>query len=545
MFYSTVMKKNMKPIILFLIIFLIGACQTDRIEVASTHPTELDFFRSTDEFRQAVYSIYAQPINLYAISNEQIGFGGARNISDVYYLPGDDITETRNIRKESDLFSLGLNPDYSRSSSVWSVLYAIIQRSNVILEKVNTVDWSEFEGAEEIPNIEGEALTFRAWAYYMLFTNWGDVPLITERIRGSGGISPSRTSGLDILNKIIEDLESSVIISANSWTGEQRGRFTVNSARSLLVKSLVTRASYFGTNEDYTRALTVFEGITNELLTDYSDNFNAFTENNNEAAIEFQAGHSQAVGGIFLPNTGPWRGTEALGYFRLHSVANAGGNEWAADTKFIITEKLRNIAQSDPRIAFWVSPIFEGLVLEKYTKDGYDFLPRVGFESGNNERVLRYADVKLLVAEAALKSGQPALAISHINDVRNRANVWGATLVDGVDYNSSNTGLLVLPEPRNISETNENVIMSWIQEERFIELAGEGHRWDDLKRWQVSGDINITNWGGDINGFSVFSQRSNFEFDISKHLLLPLPQQELDLNDGINKNNPGYEEEEG
>jgi len=73
--------------------------------------------------------------------------------------------------------------------------------------------------------------------------------------------------------------------------------------------------------------------------------------------------------------------------------------------------------------------------------------------------------------------------------------------------------------------------MNWIIDERFIELAGEGQRWFDLRRWQMQGIITLTN--------SFFSSNVPMAFDLSKHLYMPIPNSELDVNPNM-KQNPGY-----
>lgn len=89
------------------------------------------------------------------------------------------------------------------------------------------------------------------------------------------------------------------------------------------------------------------------------------------------------------------------------------------------------------------------------------------------------------------------------------------------------------------SESNQAVIMQWIMDERFVELAGEGHPWSDLKRWHTAGDANIANWDSGVAGFGSHLA-SPSQFDISKHLVFPIPQSEIDRHSGIRENNPGY-----
>jgi hypothetical protein len=136
-----------------------------------------------------------------------------------------------------------------------------------------------------------------------------------------------------------------------------------------------------------------------------------------------------------------------------------------------------------------------------------------------NNRIIRYADVLLMKAEAVLQSnGDPATAIALVNQVRARARnmVSGGTV----------------PADLSTAETNKTTIMQWIMDERFRELAGEGHRWFDLRRWQLAGFIQLD------NAFFSSSNESDMDFD-AHYLYFPIPTNETDVNPNIVQN-PGY-----
>jgi hypothetical protein len=147
-----------------------------------------------------------------------------------------------------------------------------------------------------------------------------------------------------------------------------------------------------------------------------------------------------------------------------------------------------------------------------------DKLNQVSVGSVNNPRILRYADVLLLKAEATLQSGgSTAEAIGYINEVRTRArNMGGGTA----------------PANYATAETDKTRIMNWIMNERFIELAGEGQRWFDIRRWQMQGIITLDN--------AFFSSNtSTMSFQAPKHLLFPIPSSEIDVNPNVPQN-AGY-----
>jgi len=88
-----------------------------------------------------------------------------------------------------------------------------------------------------------------------------------------------------------------------------------------------------------------------------------------------------------------------------------------------------------------------------------------------------------------------------------------------------------VPADHPTTETDKSKIMGWIMTERFIELAGEGQRWFDLRRWQMQGIVTLNN--------AFFDSNVAMAFDATKHLYMPIPNSELDVNPNI-KQNPGY-----
>jgi hypothetical protein len=124
-----------------------------------------------------------------------------------------------------------------------------------------------------------------------------------------------------------------------------------------------------------------------------------------------------------------------------------------------------------------------------------------------NIRILRYSDILLLYAEALNENGKSAEALPWLNQVRKRAR--GASQV-------------VLPD---VTVTDQTQLRERIYRERRSELAMEQHRWFDLLRWGRAEQV-MTAVGKN--------------FIAPKHLLMPIPQTEVDLTDGSVKQNDGY-----
>ena len=142
--------------------------------------------------------------------------------------------------------------------------------------------------------------------------------------------------------------------------------------------------------------------------------------------------------------------------------------------------------------------------------------------SSNNVRILRYADVLLLKAEAIVRTGGIlSEAIGLINQVRERAR------------NSDASGTpSAIPADRDVSESNRDTVLEWVFQERRLELfAEEGHRWWDLRRRHKAGEI-------DLKTFDFGSRNSNFEFK-DHNVDFPIPGREVNANPNLFQNE-GY-----
>lgn len=510
------------------------SCDPDLVDAPPLGPTEQSYFSNVIEFRTQLTSVYAAIYDDYHYSAPSFNQNGW--ITGTWLLPGDDLTETNAARTAVELFDGSLNANNTQVGFAFTTSYKMIGRANVTLDKVRTIDFSDFEGAEEIARMEGEALFLRAYAYFKLFNIFGSVPIITERIQTEAATNSPKSPALDVLTQVIEDARMAIDFVPESWDDIYVGRITKDAARGLLAKALVFRGNYTGDKADYQEALNVFNNITAELVPNFIDNFSSFTENNEESLFEVQAAvPSSNNNNLVLHNDGAWRGVENMSVYRGYMMEFGGRGDFndASATKFLITDKLYNRFGDDPRIQVFLNPDdgFDGRIFQKYNKpDGVNELS--GFHGGsvNNERILRYADLKLLAAEAALQTGNPTVAIEHINDVRTRARQWA----EAQGYGDG-----IVPANYPTSESDTETIMEWIMNERFIELAGEGHRWWDLKRWHAAGYIDLTGWDGSEDDFST-NLASPVQFDVNTHLVFPLPQSELERNSAITENNPGY-----
>lgn len=496
---------------LMLVLFVTTSCDEEALDVPPLSLTELDYFSTEAEFERAVIGLYARLTDFYWYRRGSWQNHGA------YHLPGDDITVTGG---GFETFGT-IQPGNGDLQYIYGRFYQVIARANVLLQKFEQED-GVYTDATLKNHHKGQVLFLRAWAYWRLWNYFGTPPLITERIQTTDKIYPPNSAENELLDQAILDLQEAAGLLPDSWPAEEAGKVFKSSANGLLGKVLVFRGTVTGNTSDFQAALTAFNAITDRSLADnFSDNFNAFTENNEESLFEEQA--SQAIGfdNVWLENDFD----NAVGSISAFWGFYEGGanNGMFGAALYQATPKL--IATYDPQDPRRIHYIDEENNFRKYgiaEETGY---PQSGANGSlNNPRILRYADVLLLEAEAIIRTGgSTAEAIGLINEVRTRAREWG--IAEGIGDGTA-------PADRPVI-TDTDMVLEWIFEERYLELAGEeSHRWWDLKRRHAAGEIDLAN-------FDFSSIAAGFSFDPEVHILFPIPTNETDLNPNIVQNH-GY-----
>lgn len=514
------LKSLIYSIPLFLVIFTWQGCDSvilndNSLDKRPNGFTEESYFNTESEFESGIFGIYAKMSDKYWFNNND-------PIHGLWHLPGDDITSQR----DNDFETFGpLDPENGHVQKYWTALYQVINRANIMFEKLDNED-----GIYETANLKdyhrGEALFLRAWANIEIWNYWGaHAPLRLEVIREANNVnSPSSNTddpwGTELLDQAIADLRDAADLLPPAWDDENLGRANTNSANGLLGKTLLFRATITGNGSDYGDAISAFESIQGvSLAENYGDNFSSLDLNNEESLFEYQAAGAPVEDNVWLSNDFDIPIGSFSAYWGFYA------NHWSEfeQQPFIPTQKLADAYDGgDPRADYTLGPDSDPVAdrdqFIKYVRD--EIRTDTGVGSTNNPRILRYADVLLLHAEALVESGgSTSDAIDLINQVRERAR-------------NSATPVSAEPADRSVAETDRDVIFDWIMEERFLELAGEeGHRWWDLRRWHKAGKIDLSQWD--------FGSVRTVNIDLPKHLFLPIPQEELDANANIVQNE-GY-----
>ncbi|MGZ8556897.1 MAG: RagB/SusD family nutrient uptake outer membrane protein [Chitinophagaceae bacterium] len=482
---------------------VINSCKRSSVDLLPHGPTEQSYFLIEDDFTKTTLGIYSKLSDFFWFNG-----GPGNSTITPFLLPGDDIT-TNQSNEEFEIYS-NLQPSSGRLNYLYSAHYQLINRAILLIQKVNEVG----TGIYKTPNLDkyhkGEALFLRGYAYYNLWNFFGTSPLVTERVLSADQFTPPGTTGTQLLDQAIKDFTEAATLLPASWDAANTGRVTANSANGMLGKALIFRASATKTTADYAAAIAALNKISGaKLVTNFDDNFAWDTENNEESLFEFQASQAFGFDNVWLDNDFDNAVGALSTYWAFY--CNCGNGTQGRSRYFVTPKVVAAFDANDPRVAGSFVPADRTVL--KYAKR--DKLSPSNVASINNYRILRYADVLLLKAEAVLQSGgSTAEAIGFINQVRARARAMG-----------------VGPDPADFpsTETNKTTIMQWIMDERLRELAGEGQRWFDVRRWAMQGIITLNNAFFNSNLGTV-------SFQSPKHLNFPIPNSEIDVNPNVVQN---------
>lgn len=502
---------------------------------------EETFYQTENDFKGAVLVAYSALLNYTYDQDDAGGWYQGTLMTD------DDVTSANNSVNNVDIFNW--TPTGGPWGTLWENTYKGIQRSNVILEKLPAANSLNDDLKK---SFEGEARFLRAYYNFFLAIQFGTAPLIEKSPRALEETrAPSSKPG-ELWDVVISDLKIAKSNLPAKRDDANLGRATSGAASALLGKVLLFRAQWENKPDLYAQAAAEFQGLEGKysLVKNFQDNFSTASENNAESIFEVQMGlgggnpwlapdfNFGSGGGVSSAGTGRLiyfgaacgpnqdcaPGSNAKGYGRIQmtkgiQAAFEKGDPRRAASIFIDGDPYMtadNVDGSKNNQAKWIySKLWSatGSSPAKYVLgDQADYRPNL---SVNNDRVLRYADVLLMLAECKILGAAKDLpgAATLINQIRRRADPTGKILPD-------------------VAANNEADLFKALMHERRVEFVLECHRYDDLVRWHRAGKINIKT---DID-FGVAKANEGWA---PKHLLKPIPQRERDLTPELVQN-PGY-----
>jgi len=385
----------------------------------------------------------------------------------------------------------------SNVSRDWAYLYSIIGNANSVINNVAAVPDPALT-PERKNEILGEASFIRAFMYFQLVQQWGDVPLQLKEVKTISAdllpeiyaiLFPPRSAAADVYKQIILDLETALANVKPIATN--KGFVTTGAVNAVLAKVYATQDPH-----DWSKVLTYCNNVVAggySLLPDYHMLWDNLHKNSPESIFEINY-----TGGSTDGNWGAsmFRGLDWKKF-------NIPSNDLvkAFDTEKDTVRKNASI--------IWINVTGKWSDIH-WPQTNYPFLNKWhNFEQGSDQNYIfiRLADILLLKAEALNETGDLAGAADLVNVIRTRAKL------------------------ANTTANSQAAMRLAIEKERRLELAFEGIRWFDLKR--TGRAIEVMNSAVGPNdvplGYNLTQNR----------LVFPIPQAELDKNTRLVQN-PGY-----
>lgn len=379
----------------------------------------------------------------------------------------------------------------------WNGRYEGINLSNQVLSNVPEIEMNESLKSRLL----GEAKFTRALFYFDLVRAFGDVPMPTS-IDNVLEASTVRTPKDEVYALIIQDLTEAIDVLPDNYDAANTGRATKGAARGLLAKVYLYR-------EQWDQVLEQTSAIISSNRYGLEDNFyNVFRipfENGKESLFEIQAtamaGNADISNSQYSQVQGV-RGTNGFGWgFNIPSDDLAAAFDAAGDEvrkKVTILYK-DDVTQDGDKIEGVNAGELDGVNKPRY--NGKSYVPRNRQISGVNEgseqniRVLRYAEILLIDAEAKVRKGDIGGAATSLNLVRERVEL----------------------------DPIEAPTLQDIWNERRLELAMEGDRFYDLVRTGQAATVLAPQ--GFVSG---------------KNEVFPIPQVMIDVTNNAIQQNNGY-----
>lgn len=371
-------------------------------------------------------------------------------------------------------------------ASFWQILYNGIEKANVLLANINKPqDLTDDERAR----IEGEALFLRAYFYFLLVRNYGDVPLILEPTKSVSirEHQVERTPALDVYNQIIRDMEKAEKSVCDISDVGHSGRVTKSAVRAILTRVCLHAAGNPVNDKDRYKDVVKWADLLiedpehelnpnfQEVFTNYANDIYDIKESIWE--VEFAGDgtgvYGPSIGGLVGGNNGIFCSDEVIGYSYSY---------------ICVTAYTYNVYDAgDLRRDWTVSPfIYSGNPATKIERKPTEIMSRYcgkfrrESELGDKGRtytrqnfpIIRYSDVLLMFAEAEneINLGPTPEAYDAINEVRRRGY--------GFDVKTPNSIC-------DLTGLDYTGFLTEIQKERTRELAFETLRKGDLVRWGI------------------------------------------------------------
>lgn len=364
-------------------------------------------------------------------------------------------------------------------SSYWANFNNNVYRCNLLLDQIDGANFAENLKKQ----YKGEAMFIRALNYFNMYRIWGGVPATKHVVSATEALKVARYSDEQMFDLIAGDLKE--IVDNNylpeTYSSADMGRATSGAAKALLGKVYLTFHKWTEAKDILSQLIGKYQ-----LISPIAQVFNVDNKNNNE--IIFAVHFNKEI--------------EGEGHSYWYNLTNASDD--TNQTSSLLNTFPTGDARKD--LITYVQVEKNVRLMNKF----YDTKSPTFKTVGNDQILLRYADVLLMYAEALNEiqydASEGSLALKYLNAVRQRAGISNLTAKQLPTQEKFRKGILV---------------------ERQREFPYEGQRWFDLVRMGFAKSVMAEN-GVEIKDYQ---------------LLFPIPQQEIEKvgNKSILWQNPGYD----
>jgi starch-binding outer membrane protein, SusD/RagB family len=485
---------------------ILSGCEKKLDQQPISQATTETFYTAPIDFVQGTNAVYN---SLRVYPDRQLNLSETRS-DNLYAVSDGGVREWEGINSFHK--TIASNPYVAEA---WLADYNGIYRANVVLDNLKRNGTIVPDPALRL-RLEAEAKFLRGFYYFDLVRYYGKVPIIDTPVVAAQALNIPQSPVSDVYDFILSDLKFAATNLPETYPAADKGRATRFAAKGILALVHMTRSGpTYGIDgpgldaDEWGQALTLLNEIiaSNKFtfLTTYPEIFSYTNENNGEVIFDVQylTGANPVLGATF-----PWL-LAPDAWFQSLGKATQGG----LTIRPVSNDLLNAYGTTDTRKAFNIQTGFvnNGVAeTRSFFKKYIDIskLPSNRLDWPINFIVLRYTDVLMLKAECILNGATPGTQTdidNIVSQVRARAGLGAVT----------------------------NVTLAQLMEERRKEFAAEGSRWHDLVRSGLVETV-IPAW---IAADDTQKQMQPFN---KNYIIYPLPQSELDVKQGLYKQNLGY-----
>ena len=472
----------------------------------------------------------------------------------------DNLMRTRDYNDERVIRNGNAETTTPIFASTWKNLYGGIKTANMFLANIDRLK----ADPKQINGMKAQARYLRAWMYLRLTEFYGNVPYFTHELSVADSKRVTRTPHVQIMRALHTELDSIMphLPRRDDLTDDQRGQITCGAAVALQARAylydgdwakaerycnmLISQQEKYGHYSlfpNYAALFTQEAEYNEEIIADceYAPKVRVWEDMFNMAPLSVGArlneiAPTQSLVDAFLMLDG-----QTAEQSPLYDAKRPYANRDPRLTATVVYDGYRwsdNVDDGTKDKIIYINPdaldktdAFAGLNKNQtptgyYVRKYYDAKHEQRMQSSINIITMRYADVLLMYAEAMNEQGKMS------------REVWNKT-IRAIRERAGFNDEQALAYPSDLSQTQMRLL---IRRERRCELALEGLRWFDIKRWRIGKECldGYVLGARFLNNYTENIRLDLYIFDNARDYLWSVPQTQMDINPHLKPNNPGY-----